>query len=514
MMTPSIAATIEDSIVPLLPGDLERIAEKRIMKFEPASYSQEDLSTFNELIETGSPISLSGMGRSYTLDLFLNPIFSSEVLENQPLIRPYRGVIRDHDGSAVRLTVDLERNALNAMLRFADGTILNVEPIDDSGGPLHIWYDNDDALVTVPAHPLPPAEEESPSAALAPEPSSDEARAGPSPPEAPGNETAFGTFALAGHNTYSNPRLRVYYDTGTNPTYIVNRIDELWAREMLITFEILGVSTVNTNTWRDDNCGVGNDFYTDFQTNRPLTGTEPNRNDKALLFTENPSNINYQYLGCGGGNHAWVRWGGYSDKQRAIVGNQELGHAFGAPHDDTTRIDHCHFSTGFCWNNHQHWTVMHGTYEGDDSMDETFSASSQGVIEPYAANVNNIPRNAQIWTGSDVSSANVKLTWWEVRYPKNAVGGDTIEAKSIWAANSGTVSLSSVFVGARNGAGANRDFGHFGPQALTTSPTPNGWSYTLPTGQTGTWHFWPAYDSCGSGCYGPFKWHEITFGVN
>ncbi len=540
LTAPGVGGTDVVGLPELTSDDLGAIARKQILRFEPALLETEDLEDMSERLRDGLPITVSALGTEYLLDLFLNPVFSAQMLADQPLIKPYRGTVRDHAGSSVRLTLDLERGVLDVALRFSDGTLLSLEPVHE-GGPLHVWYDNDDAIVTPIAHPIPRAEESS-TATDGPAPGA----SGPAPwgvsapdgllePEAAGNATNVGSDASAGLTVYESPRLRVYYDTGTNPTAIVNRMDELWEREMLIRFEVLSTSSINTDSYDDDNCGTADDFWYDFVANRPLTGTEPNRNDKALLFTNNPS-VNYRFLGCGGSNHAWVRWTG-SDKQKAIVGDQELGHAFSATHDDATRIDHwhprlvfhCHTPpqwlyeiVHYCYDghdhdegsNHQHWTVMHGTYEGDDSTEETFSATSQGEIEPYASSASNIPRRAQIWTGSDVSSANVKLTWWEIRHPKNSVGGSIIELTRTWSANSGTVSLAAVFVGARNGADDNRDFGGVGSQTLTTASTTNEWSHTLPSGQSGTWHFWPAYDSCGSGCWGPYKWQEITFSVS
>lgn len=186
-----------------------------------------------------------------------------------------------------------------------------------------------------------------------------------------------------------------------------------------------------------------------------------------------------------------------------------MGHNFNAQHDDTSSNFHCHWWVfGSCWDEHYHKTIMNWAFEGDDNMDITFSTSSRNVIRPYG---DNLPRKSQVWSGSDTSPHGVKLTYWEVRYPRNPVGGSVLEMEWVWQANSGSLPLQLAFVGARNPSGANKDFG-YSSYTLTTTPVTNGRTYTLPSGSPGTWQFWPAYKY--NNQYGPYQWHMIQIGVS
>ena len=81
----------------------------------------------------------------------------------------------------------------------------------------------------------------------------------------------------------------------------------------------------------------------------------------------------------------------------------------------------------------------------------------------------------------------------------------------------GTTVFGNLFVGCRNDAWQNKDFGYSGQQTLTQASyslcTGGGWlvfaSRTLDS--SGTWRFWPAYYL--DGWYGPFGWHMLTLTV-
>lgn len=486
----------------------EAMDEKRITSYEVKVYEEERLKEIAEEGEQGSVISLDTPTGNYEIDVRINPIFSDDVLKDYPDMYPLAGDIVGEEGTSARITVDLDRGTLNAKISDPNGKVLSAEPVTDQGGPLHVWYSNDDAKVVMPENDTQepdgvfPENETEPGPAPYSEPTS-------TAPEAEGNQT-FSPLVKSGLNTYENPRLRVFYDTGINPMDTVNRMDDLTSEEASVKSEILSIQAVNTDSWNDVDCGgdrLSTSLIERFENEEPLYGSEPNKNDRALLFTDN-SNIDYNgTLGCAEnpGTHGWVRWTG-SDKQKALVAEHEYGHNFDADHSYNTSRCHSHW-----YGCHTHYTVMHDGYVGDSAMDETYSSTSQSVIENHADT--HMPRKTQIWEGSDASIDGVKLLWWQIRYPEGPSPGNVIEAYREWTADSGQIDLDRWFVGARDGDGANRDFGHRGPGTIGDCCIHSSeWTYTLPSGETGTWSFWPAYKKDGS--YGPYKWHEIDPGVS
>ena len=128
------------------------------------------------------------------------------------------------------------------------------------------------------------------------------------------------------------------------------------------------------------------------------------------------------------------------------------------------------------------------------------------------------------WIGVDTtgSSQNVDLFY---RFyvlttgPTSAVGSTVTVFVSMYngQTGTGTTTFTYLFVGCRNAAQANKDFGHSGQQTLTQvagGVTGGGWlvfNYrTLDS--SGTWSFWPAYKVGSS--YGPYQWHMLTLAVS
>lgn len=408
--------------------------------------------------------------------------FDQSSLEADPAIRPYRGIVVGEPESRVRLTFDTVRGSLDGEVFLPGAGLHYVEPTRP-GSLNHVWYHTNDAIVRMPHGDAIPTSERSP-----------EGDPFPDVP-APG--------------TYNLMVIRIYFDN-ENPTSIVNLVDDMYAAEVGIKNYVLSTQSLNTNAYQTPvtcNPGDTDNFLTDF---RDATSPPPSNVDKSQLFTHN-TNINYQnLLGCGfvGGDWSWVQFVG-NTKQKKLVAAHELGHNFGAGDltDDIVPHQHCF---GFCWN-HNHFTIMHYQYDDfDNAMNEYFWSTSDQAITTEG---NALPRTAQLWSGSDTSQHNVKLTYWYMHYLDNPTASTIFTFKRTWAAASGTVSLNNAFIGARNCGTdtCNFDFGHLGAQTLTTTPTSNQWSWDPPSGGA-TWRFWPAYQTQG-GAYGP-QWHQLSVWIS
>lgn len=514
----------ETGVVALSQADLDAIAKKRVLRYETALFPVAKLEAMAKEVEETGGTTLWYGGKAYRLALMPDTMFNPEVYAENPSMRAYRGTILGHEDSRTRVFMDLDSGVLHAFLRFADGTTYSVEPVYLRGGALHVWYNDDDALNVEGysgAVPGPEAPAAAPVDAVEPVPTPEQVV------DEVGNQSVVVPAAFpTGEKRYTLVRLRVYFDNGVNPSYIVQRMEDVFAREISFRFEVLGTTALNTNSFRDVKCGLGGggaDFLDDFAAAAPLSGTAEDTNDRAILFTENWANINYNVwhnggwvsvLGCAWqpGSHSWTRWdvgdtAGGTDKGRAIVAEQEFAHNFNEGHCSGPNPN-----TG-------RYTIM--CRNSDANTDETFPTgftctSSQGCPRTNMSSWGgtNMNYRSYIFNGADTSSHNVKLTWWEVRHHKSATAGQRIELERSWTSASGTVTLSQTFVGARNGADQNRDFGYQGSLTMNTWTNYwSGWEYTLPSSQTGTWYFWPAYDQCGSGCWGPYKWHAASVTV-
>jgi hypothetical protein len=502
-MTPVYAIDHRPAPVALSAADAAIVAAKKIHAYVPLQYTRADLLSMRASADRGEPVLLPGL--PYTVRLHANPMFDDSYFAPDSLVRPYAGVVEGDAGSTVRLTVNLETDSLLGTVRLSTGELFFVEPVRDRG-PVHVWYANEDAGLTAsgPLNDVMYADGQAATPDHAAHATADE--------EDPAPEVQTGQY------TYKVAYVRVYRDNATFDTAgTMNSVDGIYTKagSVAIRLHVLGTTTISTNNYPDPTCGAGSTgaFLSDFQTAYGVSGTGHDRNDKAILFTDNPVNINYgNWLGCAyiGGTHGWARFNG-SLKQKTWAGAHELGHTFGADHDDTVYYTHCTVYSGTtCVNQHNHYTIMHGTFEGDEPMDQDFSTTSKNVITSWAARY-----KAQIWSGSESSSHNVTLTWWEGRYPTAPVNGSQFRFTRTWASKVGTtVSLSRHFVAARSCGteSCNRDFGHNTPYTLTTVPVTHSWTYTLPVGAT-TWRFWPAYQLANGGAYGPFEWKKMTVAV-
>lgn len=455
-------------------ADLNAVAEKNIVRFQLVAYSADALEAMAQDALAGKPVTLEGGGgRVYEVALSISPVFSPEYLESVPGVHPFAGALVDVPGSSVRLTVDLGRGTLEGRIVAPEGARY-VEAVHRQG-PLHVLYSEEDVIV----QPIAEDEQDFVPQPYVPAPV-------PSNREVAASQGQVLPAELPGLNTHNLAVIRLYRDTTAfDPTGTMNVIDDVYIAEVDIKFYILALSTLNTNSWPDPDCDSTPAFLTDFMNAAPL-----NNNDAAQLYTDNPSNINYgNLLGCAylPGSWSWARWS-TNALQRQLVGAHEVGHNFNAQHD-TSQIN-------------GRWTIMHAPLDLPNT-DLTFSTNSRNVIDPYG---DNMPREVQIWTGSEVSSDGVRLTYWYIHYPKSPDLNAKFSLKRTWSANSGSITLTQSFVAARDPTNGNRDFGYLGQQTLTTLGTTNQWTYFLPE-VGGWWNFWPAYQY--NGHWGPSPWQPI-----
>jgi len=104
--------------------------------------------------------------------------------------------------------------------------------------------------------------------------------------------------------------------------------------------------------------------------------------------------------------------------------------------------------------------------------------------------------------------------------PTSAVGSSVTVFVSMYdgVVGTGTNSFNYLFVGCRNAAQVNKDFGLSGQQTITQKATSGatGGGYLVFASRTldsaGTWTFWPAY--LVGGVFGPYEWHKLTLTVS
>lgn len=144
----------------------------------------------------------------------------------------------------------------------------------------------------------------------------------------------------------------------------------------------------------------------------------------------------------------------------------------------------------------------------------TFSDNNKARIKSWASQGLDHIRTSNPTTssvsGDNLQSSNIYMElsdWGANALPVHEVGKQMKAAFTIKNVGSSGLTLSWLFVGARDASGNNRDFGHIynvylAPQQVYSFST----SYTPASG--GTWTMWPAYKI--SGHYGPYQWIVIN----
>ena len=476
-------------------------------------------------------------GTPYNLRLWENPIFTQDYRAQSPLIIPLAGTIVGQPGSEVRLTIDIVSQTVEGVLISA-GESRFIEPVSGMG-PLHVSYPMEAANIDttfdgdgVPAQPY----AEQTIQPQIPPPESWMADV----PEAPGNQTGEGgplslvtqPSSCVSCVTKVSDWLHAYWDV-TDPTSVLNSLDPYLVAEN-VKLRVVAKTQINTNG-KQTTCGSSSstDLLNWFKTNYPLLGSgTATAEDRAHLFTNNGANLGgFSYYGCGNqpGSHAWSAIDTTDMVDKVVKTMHEMGHTFGAPHDNTatSTVSHtasAHPSPCNYAHTHKYYTVMwQGPPFGCDLTSSTsYSATSRGQMQ-----LNNFPRRISYSDPYNTESGHgVQLQHFEIIYPTNLVSGATIHSMyRVYYPASGSLPA-KLFWGARNcpssnpSCSTNADFGKYWSVTMTNGVV---FQYaaqlTLGSGSGGfDWHIWPAFchvhsdGSCSH--WGPYKWYEIVLPVS
>lgn len=188
-----------------------------------------------------------------------------------------------------------------------------------------------------------------------------------------------------------------------------------------------------------------------------------------------------------------------------------LGHEIGHNFNGESTY-HVHFPVVYPWYIDSWMADTFGTFSlggvatfSDNNKARIKSWASQGLDHIRTSN----PTTPSV-SGDNLQSSNIYMElsdWGAAALPVHEVGKQMKAAFTIKNVGSSGLTLSWLFVGARDASGNNRDFGHIynvylAPQQVYSFST----SYTPASG--GTWTMWPAYKI--SGHYGPYQWIVIN----